>query len=55
MSETTSEPPASVHRTAVTVASVVAGLVVVATVALRAHYGKAVFYEIILAGLNACF
>ena len=30
-------------------------LVLVATVSLWAHYGTAVFYEIIVAGLNACF
>jgi len=53
MSETT--PSATTQRTVVTVASVAAGLVVIATVALWTHYGKAVFYEIILAGLNACF
>lgn len=35
--------------------AVVAGLIVAATVALWFHYGTAVFYETILAGLNACF
>jgi hypothetical protein len=36
-------------------AAVVAGLLVAFTGALWAHYGTAVFYEIILSGLNACF
>ena len=34
---------------------IVAGLVAAATGALWFHYGTAVFYETILAGLNACF
>ena len=32
-----------------------AGVVATATAALWAHYGTAVFYEMILAGINACF
>ncbi len=32
-----------------------AGLAVAATLALWAHYGSAVFYEMIAAGLAACF
>lgn len=31
------------------------GLVLAATVALWAHYGSAVFYEMLLAGFAACF
>jgi hypothetical protein len=31
------------------------GLVAAATTALWAHYGTAVFYEMILTGINACF
>jgi hypothetical protein len=31
-----------------------AGLLVVGTAALWAHYGTTVFYEIILAGIAAC-
>lgn len=31
------------------------GVLLAATVALWAHYGTAVFYEMILAGLAACF
>jgi hypothetical protein len=33
----------------------VAGVLVAATLALWAHYGTAVFYEIIAAGIAACF
>ena len=31
------------------------GMVAAATAALWAHYGTAVFYEMIQAGINACF
>ena len=31
------------------------GVLLAGTVALWAHYGTAVFYEMILAGLAACF
>jgi hypothetical protein len=31
------------------------GALAAATAALWAHYGTAVFYEMILAGINACF
>jgi hypothetical protein len=31
------------------------GVLLAATLALWAHYGTAVFYEMILAGLAACF
>ena len=33
----------------------VAGLVAAATAALWVHYGTAVFYEMIVTGINACF
>lgn len=36
-------------------AGAVAGVLAAATVALWAHYGSAVFYEMILTGLAACF
>ncbi len=35
--------------------AIAGGLLVAATAALWFHYGTAVFYETILAGLNACF
>ena len=31
------------------------GLLLAATLALWAHYGTAVFYEMLLAGIAACF
>lgn len=37
------------------IAAGVAGVVLAATVALWAHYGSAVFYEMLLAGFAACF
>jgi hypothetical protein len=55
MSETLSARPALLQRTVVMVAAVIAGLFAGGAVVLWAHYGAAVFYEIILAGLNACF
>ena len=33
----------------------VAGMLAAGTVALWAYYGTAVFYETIVAGINACF
>jgi hypothetical protein len=35
--------------------AVVAGMLVAATSALWAYYGSAVFYDMIVAGLEACF
>ncbi len=37
------------------IVSAVAGLIVAATIALWVHYGTAVFYEMILTGIAACF
>lgn len=37
------------------VVSAVAGVVLAGTVGLWAHYGTAVFYEMILAGIALCF
>lgn len=42
-------------RPIVIVLAMGAGVLAAATVALWAHYGTAVFYETILAGINACF
>jgi hypothetical protein len=42
-------------RSAMVGLAIVAGLITAATTALWFHYGTAVFYETILAGLNACF
>ena len=54
MSETAAEPSVPAQRTVAIIAAVGA-VIVVAAAALWAHYGTAVFYEIIVAGLNACF
>jgi hypothetical protein len=37
------------------IAGALGGALVAAAVALWAHYGTAVFYEMILAGIAACF
>jgi hypothetical protein len=42
-------------RPVLLVLGVLAGALAAATAALWAHYGTAVFYETILAGINACF
>lgn len=54
MSQTNSAPPASMIRPLLLVA-VVVGILLAGTLVLWAHYGTAVFYEMILAGLAACF
>jgi hypothetical protein len=43
------------RRGAILLAAGVVGLVLAATVALWAHYGTAIFFETIRAGLVACF
>jgi len=40
---------------AMLIASGAAGLILAATIALWAHFGSTVFYEMILAGIAACF
>jgi hypothetical protein len=42
-------------RPALFVAALALAAVATGTAALWAHYGTAVFYEIIVAGINACF
>jgi hypothetical protein len=54
MPEIAMEPAPRFSRAWVIVAAAVAGLLL-ATVALWAHYGTAVFYEMIVAGIEACF
>jgi hypothetical protein len=51
MSLTASSPKLSPALVAV---SAVIGLLLAATLALWAHYGTAVFYETIVAGIAAC-
>jgi hypothetical protein len=51
-----SDAVATVRRSIPTlIVTGIAGLVVAATVALWAHYGTAVFFEMIRAGFVACF
>ncbi len=47
--------PRSAARPIMLALMVAAGLLVAATGALWAHYGTAVFYETIVAGIDACF
>ncbi len=47
-------PAGRPSRPAIAIAAAI-GLMLAATVALWAYYGTAVFYEMILAGLAACF
>jgi hypothetical protein len=47
-------PQNAIPRTAIVVAGVL-GILLAATIALWAHFGTAVFYEMILAGIAACF
>ncbi|HKA80047.1 MAG TPA: hypothetical protein VKD43_08430 [Xanthobacteraceae bacterium] len=53
MPETVSAPPSQPSRPLLLIAAVV-GILLAGTVALWAHYGTAVFYEMIVAGLAAC-
>ena len=46
--------PAPRHSRLLVVAAAVAGVLCAATLALWAHYGSAVFYEMIVAGMAAC-
>ena len=43
------------HRGSIVLAAAVTGLVLAGTIALWAHYGTAIFFETIRAGLIACF
>jgi hypothetical protein len=53
MSETLSAAPVRSSRPFIILAAA-AGMLLAGTVALWAHYGTAVFYEMIVAGLVAC-
>ena len=56
MSEDVSFPNAAApRRGAIVLAAGVIGLVLAGTIALWAHYGTAIFFETIRAGLVACF
>jgi hypothetical protein len=53
MPDTASAPIPQVSRPLLLIAAV-AGILLAGTVALWAHFGTAVFYEMIAAGLAAC-
>ena len=56
MSEDVSFPNAAApRRGAIVLAAGVIGLVLAGTIALWVHYGTAIFFETIRAGLVACF
>jgi hypothetical protein len=55
MSEDATIPAAAPRRAAIVLAAGAIGLVLAATVGLWAHYGTAIFFETIRAGLIACF
>ena len=55
MSETSSSPSPHLAARPLVIFAGAGGLLLVGTVALWAHYGTAVFYEVILAGLALCF
>ena len=55
MSEHTSISAAAPGRGAILLAAGIVGVLIAGTVALWAHYGSAVFFETIRAGLVACF
>jgi hypothetical protein len=48
-------PTNPVSRPVLLIAGATAGMLLALTAGLWAHYGTSVFYEIILAGLAACF
>ena len=53
--ELTQSPPAALSRTGILFISGVVGVLLAATIALWAHYGTAVFFEVIRTGFMACF
>ena len=54
MPDATADTSAPTARPLVLVAAV-AGVLIAGTLALWAHYGSAVFFEMIAAGIAACF
>jgi hypothetical protein len=55
MSENAANADTFQHRAAIFVVAAVVGGILAGTVALWAHYGTAIFFETIRAGLVACF
>jgi hypothetical protein len=55
LDETAPAAGLGVSRPLLLLVAAVIGIMLAGTVALWAHYGTAVFYEMIVAGLVACF
>jgi hypothetical protein len=55
MPDSMAAPRLHLSRPLAIVAAAVMVLLIAGTLALWAHYGTAVFYEMILAGIAACF
>jgi hypothetical protein len=53
MASTLSTPPRFAQRPLM-IAAAIAGILLAVTAALWAHYGTAVFYEMIVAGIATC-
>ena len=55
MSENAANADIWPHRAALFLVAAVVGAIMAGTIALWAHYGTAIFFETIRAGLVACF
>lgn len=55
MPEIAADTPGTGSRSATFAVAAVAGVLIASTLALWAHYGTAVFFEIVAAGIAACF
>jgi hypothetical protein len=55
MSEDAANADVLQHRAAIFLVAAVVGTILAGTIALWAHYGTAIFFETIRAGLVACF
>jgi hypothetical protein len=55
MPEVAADTPHVAARPVVLALALLFGVLIAATLALWAHYGTAVFYEVIAAGIAACF
>jgi hypothetical protein len=55
MPDVTADSPRLAPRAVVAGVALVAGALIAGTLALWAHYGTAVFFEIVAAGIAACF
>jgi hypothetical protein len=55
MPDIAADTPRYAPRAAILAVAAVAGVLIAATLALWTHYGTAVFFEIIAAGIAACF